>query len=289
MSTYKLSFEQIRLDAKLGAMLEALERGFEKFGIDFYLVGAVSRDVWMAGINKIKPRRTTGDIDFAVYINDKGVYEALKEYLITLEGFSSYHQNAFVLVYKDGTEVDLLPFGAIEDENRRVTVQGTGYTSVHVDGFHEVYENSLPVVEIGEHKFKFCSLAGIVLLKMIAWDDRPEARNGDIVDISDVLNHYFDMHSNEIYEKHSDIFTAEGADKATLTELAARVMGREIKVIAQRDEKLLERIGKILDMNTADAATSKMAEIMVQYFNNTIEENQQLLQHLKTGFDEQTA
>jgi len=289
MSTYKLSFEQIRLDAKLGAMLEALERGFEKFGIDFYLVGAVSRDLWMAGINKIKPRRTTGDIDFAVYINDKGVYEALKEYLITLEGFSSYHQNAFVLVYKDGTEVDLLPFGAIEDENRRVTVQGTGYTSVHVDGFHEVYENSLPVVEIGEHKFKFCSLAGIVLLKMIAWDDRPEARNGDIVDISDVLNHYFDMHSNEIYEKHSDIFTAEGADKATLTELAARVMGREIKVIAQRDEKLLERIGKILDMNTADAATSKMAEIMVQYFNNTIEENQQLLQHLKTGFDEQTA
>jgi hypothetical protein len=26
----------------------------------------------------------------------------------------------------------------------RVTVQGTGYASVHVDGFHEVYENSLP-------------------------------------------------------------------------------------------------------------------------------------------------
>jgi len=183
MSTYKLNFEQIRQDVKLGTMLEALERGFEKFGIDFYLIGAVSRDVWMAGINKIKPRRTTGDIDFAVYINDKGVYEALKEYLITQEGFSSYQQNAFVLIYKDGTEVDLLPFGAIEDENRRVTVQGTGYTSVHVDGFHEVYENSLPEVEIGNHKFKFCSLSGIVLLKMIAWEDRPEARSGDIVDI----------------------------------------------------------------------------------------------------------
>jgi hypothetical protein len=30
-----------------------------------------------------------------------------------------------------------------------------------------------------------------------------------------------------------------------------------------------------------------MAEIMVQYFNNTIEENLRLLQYLKTGFDEQ--
>ena len=289
MSTYKLNFEQIRQDAKLDTMLRALERGFEKFGVDFYLVGAVSRDVWMAGINKIRPRRTTGDIDFAVYINEKGVYETLKEYLITHEGFSSYHQNAFVLIYKDGTEVDLLPFGAIEDESRRVTVQGTGYTSVRVDGFHEVYENSLPEVEIGDHKFKFCSLPGIVLLKMIAWEDRPEVRSGDIVDISDVLNHYFDMHSDEIYDKHSDIFTDEGTDKATLTELAARVMGREIKVIAQRDENLLERIAKILDVNTINAATSKMAEIMVQYFNNTIEENLQLLQYLKTGFNEQMA
>jgi len=289
MSTYKLNFEQIRQDAKLGIMLDALERGFEKFGIDFYLIGAVSRDVWMAGINKIKPRRTTGDIDFAIYINDKGVYEALKEYLIAHEGFSSYQQNAFVLIYKDGTEVDLLPFGAIEDEDRRVTVQGTGYTSVHVDGFYEVYENSLPEVEIGNHKFKFCSLPGIVLLKMIAWEDRPEARSGDIVDISDVLDHYFDMHSDEIYGKHSDIFTVKGAEDATLTELAARVMGREIKVIAQRDKKLLVRIANILDVNTADAATSKMAEIMVQYFNNTIEENLRLLQYLKTGFDEQAA
>ena len=39
MSTYKLNFEQIRQDVKLGTMLEALERGFEKFGIDFYLIG----------------------------------------------------------------------------------------------------------------------------------------------------------------------------------------------------------------------------------------------------------
>jgi predicted nucleotidyltransferase len=217
------------------------------------------------------------------------VYEAVKEYLITQQGFSPYQQNAFVLIYKDGAEVDLLPFGAIEDEDRRVTVQGTGYTSVHVDGFQEVYENSLPEVEIGNHKFKFCSLPGIVLLKMIAWGDRPEARSGDIVDISDVLNHYFDMHSDEIYEKHSDIFTDENAESATLPELAARVLGREIKVIAQRNKKLKERIANMLDVNTAHATTSRMAEIMVQYFNNTIEDNLRLLRYLKIGFDEQTA
>jgi len=58
-------------------------------------------------------------------------------------------------------------------------------------------------------------------------------------------------------------------------------MGGEIKAIAQRDEKLFVRIANILDVNTADASTSKMAEIMVRYFNNTIEENLRLLQYLK--------
>lgn len=64
MSSYKISFEQIRLQASLADMLQALERGFKKFDIDFYLVGAVSRNVWMSGINKISPRRTTASIRY---------------------------------------------------------------------------------------------------------------------------------------------------------------------------------------------------------------------------------
>ena len=219
MASYKINFGQIRQSDRLGTMLAALERGFARFGIDFYLVGAVSRDLWITGIHKAKPRKTTGDIDFAICINDKGGYEALKEYLISQEGFHPYQENAFVLIYKDGMQVDLLPFGAIEDEDRRVTVQGSGFTSVHVDGFHEVYENQLPEVEMGAHRFKFCTLAGIVLLKMIAWEDRPEVRADDILDISDILRHYFYIHSEEIYENHLDIFAAEGLEETPLTDL----------------------------------------------------------------------
>jgi tRNA nucleotidyltransferase (CCA-adding enzyme) len=34
-------------------MLEALERGLRRFNVDFYLVGAVARDVWMRAIHDI--------------------------------------------------------------------------------------------------------------------------------------------------------------------------------------------------------------------------------------------
>lgn len=265
-------------------MLSALERGFEKFGIDFYLVGAVARDVWMSGINKIAPRRTTGDIDFAVLINDKGTYEALKDYLIQIEGFYPYKGNSFVLMWKDKTQVDLLPFGAIEDEDGKVSTEGFGLTNISLQGFSEIYEEGLPEVELeGKHRFKFCTLPGIVILKLIAYDDRPEKRRDDIKDISDILNHFFNMYDNEIWENHSDLFVDDNAD---LHHIAARVMGREMKKVAARNEKLYKRIEGILNANTDDMPNSKIAGIMIEYFDNTLAENVELLNQLKQGFTE---
>lgn len=287
MSSYKTSFEKLRLEPDLADMLQALERGFKKFHIDYYLVGAVSRNVWMSGINNISPRRTTRDVDFAVFINDKGVYESIKEYFITEEGFNEYKGNAFVLLWKDGTQVDLLPFGNIEDENRRVTVEGTGYTSVHVDGFREIYEEGLPEIELaGAAPFKFCTLPGIVVLKLIAWDDRPEVRSSDIKDISDILNHFFTMNDNVIWEEHSDLFDSDNPD---LLMISARVVGRLVRRIADRNEMLKERLKKMLVNNADDPAESRMAAIMVEYFNTSVKECIELIREMLHGFEEKNA
>ena len=284
MNSYKINYKQIRQNPEIAEMLSALERGLEKFGVDFYLVGAVARDVWMSGINNIDPRRTTGDIDFAVLINDKGTYEALKEYLIEKEGFNPYKGNAYVLIWKGQTEVDLLPFGAIEDEEGKVTMSGLGLININLQGFTEVYEEGLPQLDLEDkHQFKFCTLPGIVVLKLIAWDDRPEVRRDDIKDVSDILNHFFYMYDEEIWKNHHDLFNEEDVD---LKYIAARVMGREISKIANRNEKLFTRISEILDRNTEDIPNSKMAAIMVEYFDNTVEDNVLLLQQLKQGFTE---
>lgn len=79
MSTYKINFKQLRQQPQLSEMLSALERGLNKFNIDFYLVGAVARNLWMSAINDIPPSRITGDIDFTIFINDKGIYDNLKK------------------------------------------------------------------------------------------------------------------------------------------------------------------------------------------------------------------
>ena len=281
MSTYKINYEQLRQDPLISAMLTALEEAFEKFSIDFYLVGATARDVWISGIHFKRPARATKDIDFAVLINDKGQYNALKDYLINKKGFQPSPNNAFVLLYKERTQVDLLPFGAVEDDDRKVTVEGTGYTTIHVPGFAEIYSSGLPEMELaGKHRFKFCSLPGIVILKLLAWEDRPENRRDDILDISDILHHYFSMYDNEIWDSHSDLFANEDAD---LIQIAARVIGREMRKIVNQSKDLLQRLDTMLANNIHDTNTSKIGTIMTAYFNNTVQDNIILLTELRKG------
>ena len=43
----QIPLNKIRQEGNYKELREALERGFKKFDIDFYLVGATARDVWM--------------------------------------------------------------------------------------------------------------------------------------------------------------------------------------------------------------------------------------------------
>lgn len=282
MSIYKISFKQLQQQPVISEMLTALENGLHKYNIDFYLVGAVARDVWMTAINDIPPSRVTGDIDFAVFINDKNTYADLREYLVNVEGFIPYKGNGFVLKWKNGIQIDLMPFGEIEAKPTNITVEGTGLTSLNMTGFKEIYDSGLPEAELEEkQRFNFCTLPGIVLLKLIAFQERPEIRRDDIKDISKILTHFFDMYADEIYENHNDLF---GDKDINLHCIAARVLGRDMGKIALLNEALFLRIKKLLKKNTIDIHSSDIAKIMAEFFQNTIAENIKLLEQVKIGY-----
>jgi predicted nucleotidyltransferase len=282
MSIYKISFKQLQQQPHISEMLTALEKGLNKYQIDFYLVGAVARDVWMTAINDIPPSRVTGDIDFAVFINDRNTYAALREYLINVEGFIPYKGNEFVLMWKKIIQIDLMPFGEIEDKATNVRIEGIGLTSLNMPGFKEIYDSGLPEAELEEkHRFKFCTLPGIVLLKLLAFHERPEIRRDDIKDISKILQHFFDMYTDEIYEKHNDLF---GDEHINLNWIAARVLGRDMGKIAQLNDDLFTMIKKILKNNTNNIYSSDIAKIMAEFFQNTVEENLKLLEQVEIGY-----
>ncbi len=279
----KIPFDKIRVDGNYKYLLLALERGFSKFGIDYYLVGATARDVWMRGVHEVPPKRATSDLDFAIMIKDSDIFDELKKYLIEVEGFIPYKENAFVLIWKDKTQVDLIPFGELEHEGV-ATVKGTGFTSMNVEGFKEVFEKASEDIQTKDQKFKVCTLAGIVILKLIAWDDRPEMRGDDIDDIAEIIKNYFHFNSEAIWEHHSDLFT----DENDLDEIASQYLGREIGKIISGNAKLIERIKTILGKGLSDSNSNNLDELLARELHETIGFSRSLISHILGGIAEIT-
>jgi predicted nucleotidyltransferase len=276
-----IPFSKIRSEGNYKEIFEALERGFTKFGIDFYLVGATARDVWMRGVHEKPPKRATSDLDFGIMIKDSYLFDELKEYLIKEEGFVSYKENAFVLIWKDKTQVDLIPFGELETEGV-ATVKGTGFTSMNVEGFKEVFEQASEEIQTEDQRFKVCTLAGIVILKLIAWDDRPEMRGDDIDDIAEIIKNYFHFNSEAIWEHHSDLFT----DDNELDEIASQYLGREIGKIISGNEKLISRVKGILEKGLRDSDSNNLDELLARESSETIDYSRSLIEHILAGIKE---
>jgi predicted nucleotidyltransferase len=283
MSTYKINFKQLRQEG-LKELFDALERSFNSLQIDFYIIGALARDTWFAqkGIRALG----TKDVDLAIFISSYEKYDELKEQLITKEQFVSSSSNEYVLFDRNGIQIDLLPFGAIDLEGRKIIDhQGTHHSNIL--GFKEVYEEAVEEVNFeNRFQFKVSTLPGIVILKFIAYDDRPEIRSQDIKDIYAILSHYFDLETDLIYEKHADLFEQEAKD---LTQLAARALGREMKPILDKNTLLKGRLVSILKNNTNSLATSVLATLFQEESDSeatNIQYQVNLLKEIIAGIEE---
>ena len=165
----------------------------------------------------------------------------------------------------------------------KVMIAGNGRTKISINGFREVYECGTGVVKYDNGKtFKVCTLPGIAILKLIAYDDRPEIRQKDIQDLSLILKHYFELETEIIYDLHHDLFDDTSENKL----IAARVLGRQMKLILKRSSELERRIVGVLKAEIENPEKSKIAELMVVGTENTIYDAIDLMKELLRGIEE---
>ena len=268
--------------ARLGVLKEifdALEEAFHALNIDYYLIGAQARETWYAKAGKTGPR--TKDVDFAALIGSEKDYQAVRKYLKEHKRFQDTKGNAFVMYTPEGTQVDILPFGAIEI-NDGIELEGGALTSIKVNGFMEVYHGGTESLQLASgHSFKVATLPAIVLLKLIAFDDRPEKRMKDAADIADILTYYFELQADGIYDSHNDLFLGDEID---LTEISAIVIGREIRRMISANQTLYTRIQQILEQHIEDREHSPFVRGMIKRDSEATADSQvTLLQRLLQG------
>lgn len=251
MSTSNKSYKELSIPY-FYEVFEIIDKVMFQHQIPYYLVGAtaVALELLKKGI---KPSRGTKDIDFAIMISTLKQYNQLGDTLVEY-GFNRVKAPSTFYSSQYNVAIDILPFGEIAEQDTEQFNQR--HSDLHVLGFKEVLEEA-EKVEIEEKIVNIPPLPGMIILKLVAWSDRPEERENDLADILRIIEHYFDLNFDEIVEFHHDTFGDREFDKILIS---AEVLGRKARNIIVKSETLAARIFNLLEANIKDEQDSKISK-----------------------------
>lgn len=182
--------------------------------------------------------------------------------------------------------INILPFGEIE-ENNTVNFNQRNI-DFHVLGLSTVLltEESNTVL-IDEKIVNIPSLHGMILLKLVAWSDRPEKRENDLGDILLILSNYYWFMMDSIYDNHPDLLDLLNDDGENSQRIvAARVLGREAANFLRSHNQLKERIFSVLEENINSQYQSAIAKDWAGKLQESIEYTLSLIEAFFTGVKE---
>lgn len=257
-------------------VFDCVDEIMAQHNIPVYLIGATAMALEHLK-HGIKPVRGTKDIDFAIMVASMEEYRKISTDLIR-KGFKKVRAPWTFYSEKYQAVIDILPFGKIEKHDAEQL--NTRHTDLHMLGFKEVLQQTV-TVRIEEKIANIPSLPGMVILKLIAWNDRPEDRADDLTDILNIIEHYFNIEYDEILQNHFDIFPEEEDFDELI--VGAQVLGRKARQYLEQSETLSNRILEILNANLQQASESKIARVWAGRRSWEIEYAFSILKSLQKG------
>jgi predicted nucleotidyltransferase len=135
--------------------------------------------------------------------------------------------------------------------------------------------------EEGLH-LKVSSLSGVVLLKLIAWQDRPQ-RLKDIHDIDHILKNFMTLHWDEISAEPDDLFGLYEHETTIFQQcVSARYVGRQMRNMLQNDVVLQRRLLKLLEEHSQNYGIALLMSL------ENVEDNLRIIKALLDGMNDKT-
>lgn len=243
---------------RIAPALTSLREACQDLGVEFFVIGALARNLHLQHLNDTEVPRRTRDVDVAVAVDGWDAYAALRNRLTTEYNFTDEDPKQRIRS-PEGVQVDLVPFGAIADSSGQIRFPPDDRPEMTVLGLEEALRTTISVTFDNRGTTEIVSLPALGLLKLIAWDERPRERVHDAQDLCFILRTYFDVKLDTIVERHADLFDK---DKFRRPIVSARAYGREIVPLLQESDALREHVIRILERETADVHQSSLADAM---------------------------
>jgi len=184
-----------RLDPVMLEVFRHVDGVARDLAVDYFVIGAMARDILLAGVFGLSAGRATRDVDLAVAMQGWQEFEAMKARLADTGAFRSDERIAQRLYQLAGAAgrgypLDLIPFGGVEQRGGAIAWPPDGAVVMNVAGYGETFASAVLVEVEPGLVLRVASLAGLAILKLIAWVDRGAADPRDAIDLATLLRQY---------------------------------------------------------------------------------------------------
>ena len=274
-----------KIDRPTVDALAALKQEADALGLPFFVVGASARDLILKHCYGIEPPRMTRDVDIGVSVTDWEQIDRLTAALIATGKFAATRERQRFRF--DVVLIDIVPFGTIVDEQKRISWPPEHAIFMSVMGFAEAYESSITIrlSSDPELDIRLPALPGLALMKIFSWAEGYPERSKDAQDLLLIMQQY-ELAGNldRLYDLEQDLLRAEDFD----TRLAGiRLLGRDIAMIAAPDTA--EKVARILCVETGQKSQYRL---IIDMIRGVLMSNEQFdtvklhVEKLKEGFIE---
>ena len=222
------------------ALLAAVKEACEKLGARFVLAGATARDVQFEHRYGMRALSATKDVDVAVCAVSWAFHQQLIDALLATGQFTDDKKARQKLHFqRDGdahsTQLDLVPFGPLEEPTGSITWEPERDFVMNVLGFEEAVDTADLIDIGGDLVVPVVTIPAFVLLKLMAWSDRRARQNNDALDLFFVLSNYFHAgNQDRVFDEATDLLTACDFD---VDIGCAGLLGRETLALARAETR----------------------------------------------------
>jgi len=200
-----------------------------------FVIGATARDILLSHVFGISTGRATLDVDFAIALQDWAQFETVRQRLLATEGFSASSDGGHRLYYRAtgngfATPIDLIPFGGVEGPPATIKWPPDMAVMLNVAGYADAWQAAVEVEVSPNLRVRVASLAGLAVLKLIAWRARGLEHAKDAEDLQFLLRHY--AHAGNLHRLYeAEINLLEAADY-NLDLAGMALLGKDVAAVA---------------------------------------------------------
>ncbi len=248
-----------KIDSDTIDVLLAIKEVADSLGIAFFVVGASARDIILQHCYNATPHRATKDVDIGVEVADWDQFNELSKALISTGKFSDTKAPQRLLYNK--RPVDIVPFGPIVNEDKKVSWPPEHEIFMSMLGFKEAYEDSITVRLSNDPPLdiKFPTLPGLALMKLISWNEKYPDRSKDAEDLLFIINNYEKVVFKRLYDEESSLLEEEDFD---LRLAGIRLFGQDMAKIAHPET--LKKVKEILEDETGEQSRYRLVQDMIR-------------------------